>query len=150
MCVMLVVFLPLTLASQTQIRFKVYVGVDGDDAHINNLLENHLKREFRLLGDVDVVESDENRDFILMVVSLRGEFKDGRKTGRVSLARVFNERIPDFYFKANWLAILKRQPVYPELPAVAYYNRETLDKFCVSTIGSIDKNSLTPARKLLR
>ena len=62
---MLVVFLPLTLASQTQIRFKVYVGVDGDDAHINNVLENHLKREFRLLGDVDIVEFDENRDFIL-------------------------------------------------------------------------------------
>ena len=52
--------------------------------------------------------------------------------------------------KALWLEILKRQPVYAELPAVAYYNRNTLDQFCVSTIGSIDKNYLTPARKLLR
>ncbi|RKU38279.1 hypothetical protein C6496_07260 [Candidatus Poribacteria bacterium] len=42
--------LDITKASQTQIRFKVYVGVDDDDAHINKVLENHLKREFRLLG----------------------------------------------------------------------------------------------------
>lgn len=75
---------------------------------------------------------------------------DGTNTGHVALAYAFNERIPDFYFKALWLEILKRQPVYAELPAVAYYNRNTLDQFCVSTIGSIDKNYLTPARKLLR
>ena len=149
-CVMLVVFLPLTLASQTQIRFKVYVGVDGDDAHINNVLENYLKREFRLLGDVDIVESDENRDFILLVVSLKGEFKDGRKTGRVSLASVFYERIPDFYFKADRLADLKSWPVYAKGPGVATCDIDNLDKYCVNQVGSIDKNNLAPIRKLLR
>ena len=147
---MLVVFLPLTLASQTQNRFKVAVGVFGEDTHITNVLESGLKREFRLLGDVDIVEPDENWQFILTTQCLECEFMDGRKTGDIALARVFNERIPDFYFKANWLATLKRQPVYPELPAVAYYNREALDKFCVATIGSIDKNFFTSARKLLR
>ena len=149
-CVMLVVFLPLTLASQTQNRFKVYVGVEGDDAHINNVLENHLKREFRLLGDVDIVESDENRDFILMVYSLRGEFKDGRKTGRVSLANIFYERIPDFYFKADRLSDLKSWPVYAKGPGVAYYSIDNLDQYCVNNVGAIDKHFLAPARKLLR
>ena len=81
---------------------------------------------------------------------LECDFMDGRKTGHVALAYIFLERIPDFYFKADRLVNLKQQPVYAELPAVAYYNRDTLDKFCVGTIGSIDKNRLAPIRKLLR
>ena len=101
------------------------------------------------MGDVNIVEVDEHWQFGLTIQYLECEFVDGTKTGHVALARVFNERIPDFYFKALWLEILKT-PVYPEAPAVAYYNIDTLDKFCVSTIGSIEKNSLTPARKLLR
>ena len=148
---MLVVFLPLTLASQTQNRFKVAVYVaQGEDAHITNTLESHLKRELRLLGDVDIVDVDENWQFVLTIQYLECEFMDGTNTGHVAVAYAFNERIPDFYFKALWLEILKRQPVYAELPAVAYYNIDTLDKFCVTTIGSVDKNTLTPARKLLR
>lgn len=149
-CVMLVVFLPLTLASQTQMRFKVYVDVDGDDAHINNVLESNLKREFRLLGDVDIVESDEDRHFICLTRCLTHNFKDGRKTGRVSLASVFYERIPDSYFKTARLADLKSWPVYPDSPSVATYDIDNLDKYCVNEVGSIDKNNLAPIRKLLR
>ena len=149
-CVMLVVFLPLTLASQTQHRFKVHVAVFGEDAHITNILESNLKRELRLLGDVDIVEVDENWQFVLTIQYLECEFVDGRKTGHVALAWVFNERIPHYYFEALWVDLLKKSPVYPEVPVVAYYKRDTLDKFCVTTIGSIDKNHFTPARKLLR
>ena len=147
---MLVVFLPLTLASQTQKRFKVAVYVGGEDVHMTNTLESHLKRELRLLGDVDIVEVDENWHFVLATQYLESDFMDGRKTGHVALAYIFLERIPDFYFKADRLVNLKQQPVYAELPAVAYYNRDTLDKFCVGTVGSIEKNYLTSARKLLR
>lgn len=101
MCVILVVSLPLTLASQTENRFKVAVGVFGEDTHITNVLESGLKREFRLLGDVDIVEPDANWQFILTTQYLECEFMDGRKTGHIALATVFNEKIPDFYFKAN-------------------------------------------------
>ena len=149
-CVMLVVFLPLTLASQTQMRFKVYVGVDGDDAYITNTLESNLKRELRLLGDVDIVDFDENRDFILAVAHLSTTFKDGRKAGWVALASIFTERIPDFYFKTDCLADLKSWPVYAGNLSVGYYDIDNLDKYCVDRVGSIDKDQLTPIRKLFR
>ena len=45
--VMLIVFLPLALASETQHRFKVYVIVDGDDEPTTSLLTSHLKKELR-------------------------------------------------------------------------------------------------------
>ena len=147
-CVMLMVFLPLTLASQTQKRFKVAVGVFGDNTHINNVLESHLKRELRLLGDVDIVEPKESWHFALNVVYVELELKDGTKTGWLALTSTLNERIPDIYFK--YKNLLKGPPVYlaPLIPA--YYSTDSLDKYCVVTIGSIDKASLTPARKLLR
>ena len=149
-CVVLVVFLPLTLASQTQKRFRVTVFVTGEDVHTTNILESHLKRELRILGDVDIVDIDENWHFVLAIQYLEYDFMDGRKTGYVALAYIFLERISDFYFQADRLVNLKRQPVYAELPGVAYYNRDTLDKYCVGTIGSIDKNHLAPIRKLLQ
>lgn len=148
----IVLLMPLALASQTQHRFKVLVGVfgDDDDAHIINTLESNLKRELRLLGDVDIVDKDENWRYFLYVYYLRHEFKDGTKTGWVSLAKVFYERIPDFYFKADLLANLKRPPVYVHFPVAAHWDIDNLDKYCVNTVGSIDKSVLAPIRKLLR
>ena len=149
-CVMLVVFLPLTLASQTQNRLKVTVYVFGDNAHTNNVLESHLKRELRLLGDVDIVAMDEFWHFALQVSYLENTYKDGTKTGWVTLASVLNERIPDIYFKELWLGVLKRHPVYPGPTIPAFYPKDDLDEYCVSEIGRIDKNDLTPVRKLLQ
>ncbi len=149
-CVMLVVFLPLTLASQTQHRFKVNVHVFGDNNHINNVLESNLKRELRLLGDVDIVEVDENWRFTLQVNYLENIYTDGTKTGWLTLTSVLNERIPDFYFQANWLKILKKHPVYPSSPVPAFYPKDGLGEYCVVAIGNIDKNDLAPVRKLLR
>lgn len=150
-CVMLVVLLPLTLASQTQKRFKVAVFVaQGDDVHITNTLESHLKRELRLLGDVDIVEFDEFWHFTLYVNFFEIEFKDGSKTGYVALASVFYQKIPYTYFKVDRLADLLRESVYIQAPNPAYYHRDNLDKYCVGTVGDIDKNHLAPIRRSLR
>ncbi len=54
--VILMVFLPLTLASDTQHRFKVYVSVDGDDETTTGLLTSHLKRELRALYEATATE----------------------------------------------------------------------------------------------
>ena len=149
-CVMLVVFLPLMLASQTQKRFKVAVVVFGDNTHINNVLESHLKREFRLLGDVDIVAPDALWHFALQVNYIELEYKDGTKRGWLALAHVVNERIPDSYFKVDRLIHLRKHPVYPGQPISAYYSEDRLDEYCVTAIGNTDKTILTPARKLLR
>ena len=62
------VMLPLTLASDTQHRFKVYVDVGGDDQEAVNTIEIHLKRELRLLGDVDIVgKADDDWRYIIEV-----------------------------------------------------------------------------------
>ena len=148
---MLAIFLPLTLASDTQHRFKVTVFVSGNDAHINNVLESHLKREFRLLGDVDIVAMDTwDWHFALQVNSFEVKYKNGTKTGSVVLADVFNKRLPNYYFKAAHLTNLKRPAVYIHGPGVAHYPKDRLDEYCVNTVGDIDKNTLMPIRKLLR
>ena len=123
---------------------------NNDDAHITNVLEIHLKREFRLLGDVDIVEFDEFWHFTLYVNFLELDFKDGSKTGYIALATVFYEKIPYTYFKVDRLTDLLSDPVYIQIPNPAYYHRDNLDKYCVVTVGDIDKNHLVPRRKLLR
>ena len=55
-CMILIVFLPLTLTSQTQHRFQVYVSVEGNDKTITNILTSHLKRELRALGILILLE----------------------------------------------------------------------------------------------
>ena len=149
-CVILVVFLPLTLAPQTQHRFKVTVHVFGDDTYINNVLESHLKRELRLLGDVDIVAVDALWHFALQVNYIENTYKDGTKSGSLALAHVVNERIPDSYFKTDQLANLLKHPVYLGQPISAFYYKDTLSEYCTVAIGNIDKNYLAPIRKLLR
>ena len=148
--VMLVVFLPLTLASQTQKRFRVYVHVYGEDKHTTNVLESGLKREFRLLGDVDIVEVDENWQFICSVTYIEHQFRDGRKTGQVTLASVFYEKVPFSYFKADRYTALPLPAVYATGLSAAIYPQNDLDEYCVVKVGSEDKNNLAPIRKLLR
>lgn len=123
---------------------------DNDDAQITSDLESNLKREFRLLGNVDIVEFDEFWHFTLYVNFFEIEFKDGRKTGYVALASVFYQKIPHTYFKVDRLADLLREPVYIQAPNPAYYHRDNLDKYCVGTVGDIDKNHLAPIRRSLR
>ena len=107
-----ILLMPLTLASETQNRFRICILVDGEDTHISNVLEIHLKREFRLLGDVDIVELDENWRFILSIKYIEIEFKDRRKTGSVALADVFNQRLPASFLVDHYPAAL-RPPVLP-------------------------------------
>lgn len=144
--VLLVICLPLTLASETQRRFTVNVFVSGNNAQINNTLESHLKRELRLLGDVDIVEKHENWEFVLAVRYGEIQTVDGRKTGFVALASVFYERIPESYFRPSALKILQKTPVYPDSPFVAHVRIDKLDKYCVAAVGDIDKRTLMPIR----
>ena len=63
--------IPLTLASETQRRFRIFVHVfeakqsDLYDTYTRDFLETKLKKEFRSLEDVDIVDVDENTKFHL-------------------------------------------------------------------------------------
>lgn len=146
-----VLIIPLTLASDTQHRFKVYVDVSGDENanQAINIVESHLKRELRLLGDVDVVERDDDWEFIYKVFMLTGEFTDGRQTGDFSIATYYARRLGEYHYKtldsyqimqATWGGVL----------GAATYTRDSLPEFCISKINRFDKNMLGPNRKRLK
>lgn len=153
--------IPLTLASETQRRFRVFVNViesknaDVYDTYIKEFLEVRLKKEFYLLQDVDVVDVDQVRfgadwDFVLSICYLQHVFFDGDKTGQISLANDLSERVPRSYFKDNLYPVRDRAPVYATHLGISLYSRESLDEYCIWLVGGIDKEVFTPIRELLR
>lgn len=142
-------FLPLTLASETQHRFKVYVRVDGDDRQAVNTVESHLKRELRLLGDVDIVGEGDNWEYIIENFVLTLEFEDGRKTGYFAIATHYAIRLKEFYYLSSTTYKTMSATWGGNLGA-AYYSSKTLPRFCVNHVNYFDKNVLERYRKTLR
>lgn len=145
----LVILLPLTLASETQDRFLVYVKVGGDEhnKHAVNTVDSHLKRELRLLGDVDIVGESDNWEYIIEVVMLTLKLKDGRETGNFAIATRHAIRLNDFYYK--YPKQYKTMPAtFGGILGAAYYSRESLPHFCVNHVNSFDKNILEHDRVL--
>ena len=142
-----VLMIPLTLASDTQHRFKVHVlvGSDKSDKQAVNTIESHLKRELRLLGDVDITRADDDWEFIVYIFVMSMEFKDGRKTGHMTISTYEAYRLGVFHYddptsykmmKATWGGTL----------GAAYYPREDLPKFCINYVNGFDKHKLEPLR----
>lgn len=121
----LVVLLPLTLASDTQHRFKVYVEVQGEDQTINTFMSSHLKRELRALGDVDVAGKADNWEYQIKIYYIEILTKAGAKTGALAIADSMNQRVAKFFIKdiestRNLIA------VYPGRLGSAYWYRDNL------------------------
>ncbi len=146
--------MPLTLVSETQHRFRVFLHVfeaeADDDPYIRKILETNLKKELRLLEDVDIVDIDEDWHFILDVHCIENKFTSGRKTGQLSIAEGFYERVPRSYFKADRYPHFRQPPVYAHRLGVASCPRDRLEAYCVDIVGAVDKEFLTPIRELLR
>ena len=139
-CVMLVVLLPLTLASQTQHRFKVYVDVQGDNETTTSLLTSHLKRELRALGDVDIVRYEDDWEFAIRVAYLERETKGGVKTGQLSIADTMDIRIPKFNLKDNVNDF--KVIFFPGNLGVANWDKDNLQEWCISRAGVFNDNYL--------
>lgn len=138
-CVMLMVFLPLTLASDTQHRFKVYVKVIGDDETTTSLLTSHLKRELRALGDVDiVVRYEDDWEFRIAVRYLEHEKSSG-KTGGLSIAYTTQPRVPKSYLKDN---VNNIKAVFPGTLAAAVWHKDNLQAWCISAAGDLNDDYL--------
>ena len=93
MLIVCLFIIPLTLASDTQHRFKVYVSVGGDDDQTVNIIDSHLKRELRLLGDVDIVGYYDGWKYIIAVSVKELETADGRKLGKHVIADYSGNRL---------------------------------------------------------
>ena len=142
--VMLIVLLPLTLASQTQHRFKVYVAVHGDDETTTGLLTSHLKRELRALRDVDIVGWDGDWDYVIRVTYLERETAGGVKTGELSIANTMEARIAKFNLKDNIKDI--KVVLFPGNLGVAYWDKDNLQEWCISRAGFFNDDYLEAAR----
>ena len=146
-CMILTVFLPLTLASQTQHRFQVYVSVEGNDKTITNILTSHLKKEFRALGDVDIAGKDDDWGYAIRVFYVETKTEGGVKTGGLSIASIMEMRLGKFYFKDDSHNI---KAVFPGILGAAYWGKDNLQEWCISRAGSFNDTYLETYRSVLR
>ena len=154
--------IPLTLASETQRRFRIFVHVfeakqsDLYDTYTRDFLETKLKKELRSLEDVDIVDVDEykvspNWHFALQVCYLQNTFTDNSETKRqFAIAFDFSERVPLSYFKGNRYPESNRSPVYTHFLGIDYREINQLDHYCSWVVSEMDKKVLAPRRKLIR
>ena len=145
--VMLVVFLPLTLASDTQHRFKVHVGVNGDDKTTTGILTSHLKRELRALGDVDIVGWTGDWKYTIRVFYHEIKTKGGVKTGNLAIASITEARLYKHYLK-DFVQQDIIKPVLPGTLGVAYWPKDDLQEWCISTVGAFNDDELDSVRLL--
>ena len=155
-------FIPLTLVSETQHRFRVFVHVfeakqaDLYDTYTKDYLETKLKKELLLLEDVDIVEFNEYRfspnwHFSLQVCYLQNTFTDNSDTKRgFAIAFNFSERVPLSYFKGNRYPESNRSPIYTHYLGIDYRDINQLDHYCAWVASEMDKKVLAPRRKLIR
>ena len=141
-CLLFVVALPLALASETQHRFKICVDVGGEDETVNGLITSHLKREFRALGDVDIVEFDAAWEYLMGVTYTAIKAKTGEKTGWLCLTSHFAKRVPKTYFKNVYKVIA----IYPGRLGASYWERDNLQEWCILKVGSVNDDHLELAR----
>ena len=144
---MLMVLLPLTLASDTQHRFKVYVHVSGRDETTTGLLTSHLKRELRALGDVDIVGWDDDWKFMIRVSYLEHTRVSGVKTGWLSIASISEDRLYKHYLK-DFVQQDIIKPVIPGSLGVSVWSKDTLQEWCISEVGSFNDKELEVARSV--
>lgn len=143
-CIFLI---PLTLASDTQHRFKVFVDVGGDDEQAINTIESHLKRELRLLGDVDVAGKDDNWRYVLQifVMALGTEDIVGQETYAIATYNGF--RLAKIVYQEPFFYENLPATVYPmSVLGVAKCPKGKLPQFCIEHVGSFDKQMFQSRR----
>ena len=105
---------------------------------MSDIIESHLKRELRALGDVVIVDQKDDWQFRITVSIVGVNYKDGRKASEVSIARSVNRRVPRFYFNTYEFKS-PSIPVYDYGPSAAIWNRDNLHAWCISEANSFDK-----------
>lgn len=130
-------------------KFKVYVDVSSeeDDKTEANILESHLKKELRALGDVVIVDKTGDWQFRIMVSILGANYKDGRKAPEAIIASVKNVRIPKHEFR-DYDSLAPTIPVHSYGPHAANWHRDNLPEWCVFKANDFDRVILTYCREM--
>ena len=121
-------------------NFKVYVSVftEEKDKMEGEIIESHIKRELRALGDVEIVGFKDDWRFRIRITVLGHISADDRKMPHVSIAQSTQVRVPkQQLFKHVPVHI----PVYdPDGPYVAYWPKNGLPAWCVLRVNIFDKH----------
>lgn len=137
--ILVLIFVGIAYAPDKK-KFKVcvIVSAEKEDKIEADIIESHLKRELRALGDVVIVDEKDDWQFRISVAVIGAEYKDGRKAPGVSIARSVNRRVPKFYFNTYEFKS-PSIPVYDYGPSVATWSRDNLHAWCISDANSFDK-----------
>lgn len=124
-------------------NFKVFVHVDTpeEDKTEKLIIESHIKRELRALGDVAIVDLDDDWQFSILISALGASYKDGRKASSIAIARSVNMRVPKKLFKSYDFPLL-HIPVYSNDLHVSIWQRDSLAEWCVLQVNDFDKEHL--------
>ena len=149
--ILVCIFAPLTLVSDTQKRIKVHVYVDEDpNTDVDDRLEAFLKREFRALGDVDIV-NDEHSDWDYLCDYNFGEnkFKDGSKTGHLSIASAVLMSVPKHLVTFDTTNRgIHTKPVFFQNLYTASWQTDNLHEYAIQSVASIDKTDFELWREI--
>lgn len=147
-----------------QHRYKVAVTISSDNEMTKNLVESHIKRELRNLGDVHLTNI-EDALYVIQVVALplKSELT-GEETGNISIAYTFlseergfiaikpilrkmirEEKLTEF---DNLIKLHSKCYAEPYLGA-AYWQKANIDTLCRDIIATFDIRTLEPIRQLL-
>ena len=153
-------------------QFTVSVGVTCDNESIKNLIESHIKRELRSLGDVRLANFEDAK-FKISVVAVTHKYKSTRQeTGGISLAYIFLGAIRPFpesnieilrkmirpesldAFDEFANILMNPKTTYYALPSlfVGYWpsGEKVIDTQCRKIVAQFDIEELEPFRELFR
>lgn len=150
-----VIFTSITLKSDTQVTvapdtpFKlkvcVYVRPD-DDTDLDTRLEAFLRRELRVLGDVEIVKMDSDWHYLLAFAFFEVERKDGTKTSMLSIASAVMAFHPDISHKTYRFPEYGKPALFESITA-AYWSADNLHELAIQAIGDFDTSFLEPLRQ---
>lgn len=137
----IVVFIGSAYAPEPK-KYKVWVNVHaGDEDKIEqDIVESHLKRELRALGNIVIVDINDEWDWNISIILLGHELKDGSKMRDMSIAYTYNQRVGGYEFVLNKKFLSLRDiPVYNYGPGVYSWNKDNLPAWCISRANAFDK-----------
>lgn len=123
-------------AAQAPEKIKVFLQVDCKDEDTKTLMQRWLKRDLRRFGDVVIVAFND-ASYILKIVAVESEYKEGGKTGNIAVGVNFLQVCPTAHPVSCFFD--------PKL-LVFSYGREALEKMCQDIVAEFDTQTLQPAR----
>ncbi len=126
-------------------KLKVCVLVadaDKEDKTERDIIESHLKRELRTLGNVVIVDKEDDWEWIIMIGVIGHKYKDGTKAPHISIASSLQMRITENALNADFHNIFDKWPLIPvfvEFPKASYWSRNNLPSYCIQVVNDYDK-----------